>query len=694
MLVLAQTRALGGMLWRFWLRRGVVGRRGGGSMRAPGVAARGLLVLLFGSIGYAEGGLSHGNSRAIALFALGLFGYAWAVMASTAIVAVRGIIAPLDARFLDELPLREGPRVVARVLGQPQLFALAVAGVYTAAPERSLLRAGVFGSLVVFAAMVTGLASAHVVRVFLSPMRIARMTVPLLVTGISAFLLIAEAPFLAQAAWAARVADAAWPLARGLVTGGWGAGEIAGLSLVVVASGLSIGWAERAGFDRVDAVPTKRYKRAAARDLTLGRVDRVLAAREPGARFVWVGALYVAVCVAGVYGARLAGVQDAGARSRRPLDHRVPRVLGGLIAGGPDGGARPRRARPPRAAPDRPGRSARGQALAPDPAPGDDGGGAAFLFLPFAGAPAGERIDVGWHVAAVIASVWIAAGALASVAFLTSGAGGGPRAAMNAPLNLERLLVLVPMLAVAYAPDLRDRRDAAHRPRPPRLRGAARGARIRPLARRPGGLQPRDVGLARAPGPERVRRAHQLFDAHPLRLPPRSGHDHVPRLLDLRRGAGGPDGAGARRTDGDPPLARGAALRGPRRDVRVRDRRVRVLVYAHVIARLGFMPPAMTEARASPIAAAAFVFAAPIAEELFFRGWLLDAIGREYAARGGSFAIVMTSSAFASISPPVNLVPALVFGLAAGSLARKSRAIGPGIVAHAIVNAMTLFVVG
>src|ERR1700761_1551246 len=178
---LAQTRALATMLWRFWLRRGVVGRRGAGAMRAPGGFARGLLVVLFGSIGYAEGGLSRKDPRAFALFALGMFGYGWAVMASTAIIAVRGIIAPLDARLLDELPLHEEARVVARAFGQPQLFALAVVGIHAAALERDHpVRDAFFGALFAFASMVAGLASAHVARVFLSPMRIARLTVPLL----------------------------------------------------------------------------------------------------------------------------------------------------------------------------------------------------------------------------------------------------------------------------------------------------------------------------------------------------------------------------------------------------------------------------------------------------------------------------------------------------------------------------------
>jgi len=691
MLVVRQTRALGKMLWRFWLRRGIVGRRGAGAVRAPGVAARGLLILLFGSIGYAEGGLSRSNPRAIALFTLGLFGYAWAVMASTAIVTVRGIIAPLDARFLDELPLREQARVVARVFGQPQLFALAITGVHAASAAPSLLRDASFGSFVAFAAMVSGLASSHVVRVFLSPMRIARMTVPLLVAGISAFLLIAEAPFVAQAAWGARIADAIWPLVRGLVARGSGWTQAGGLLAVVVASGLAIAWAERAGFDRVDAVPTKRYRRASPGDLTLGRVDRVLAAREPGARFVWVGALYVTLCVVGVYGARASGAETgslvrgvlliaaflgfSGASARaarmaerdlvaRALLAPLPIVPGDLLAG--------------KMAP------IRRQAMTVV---------APLLFLPFAGAVGGERVDAAWHVGAVIASVWIASGALASVAFLTSGAGGGPRAAMNAPLNLERLLVLVPMLAVAYAPTFW---IAAMQLIALGLLAyeARRAARVsvrwlddqEDFTRETSVWRALLVLSAFVALTSFATRILSVFHLDPVTTTSLVYLVSAAALVVLTvQERGGLTAI---------PLWPAGQLFGVLGVTYGLVMGVFVLVYARFIARLGFVPPDMTEARGSAVAAAAFVFAAPLAEELFFRGWLLEAIGREYAGRGGAFAIVMTAFAFASISPPVNLIPALLFGLVAGSLARRSGAIGPGVVAHAIVNAMTLFFMG
>jgi hypothetical protein len=37
MLAVTQARALTQLVFRFWVRRGVVGRRGSGAMRAPGI---------------------------------------------------------------------------------------------------------------------------------------------------------------------------------------------------------------------------------------------------------------------------------------------------------------------------------------------------------------------------------------------------------------------------------------------------------------------------------------------------------------------------------------------------------------------------------------------------------------------------------------------------------------------------------
>jgi membrane protease YdiL (CAAX protease family) len=116
-----------------------------------------------------------------------------------------------------------------------------------------------------------------------------------------------------------------------------------------------------------------------------------------------------------------------------------------------------------------------------------------------------------------------------------------------------------------------------------------------------------------------------------------------------------------------------------------------VMGYFFLLRRFGVAAP-NSIARSSGLAAAMFVVFAPIAEEIFFRGWLQQAVGHEYARRGAVFQVVATAFAFAAIHPTLSYAPAFVFGLGAGALARASGGIGPGIVAHAMTNAVALYV--
>jgi membrane protease YdiL (CAAX protease family) len=85
------------------------------------------------------------------------------------------------------------------------------------------------------------------------------------------------------------------------------------------------------------------------------------------------------------------------------------------------------------------------------------------------------------------------------------------------------------------------------------------------------------------------------------------------------------------------------------------------------------------------------IFAAPLAEETFFRGWLQVAIGIELPARWRAGAFAIAAFAFAAVHPAPAFPVVFVFGLGAGWLFRRSGALLPGMIAHATHNAMAIF---
>jgi membrane protease YdiL (CAAX protease family) len=83
------------------------------------------------------------------------------------------------------------------------------------------------------------------------------------------------------------------------------------------------------------------------------------------------------------------------------------------------------------------------------------------------------------------------------------------------------------------------------------------------------------------------------------------------------------------------------------------------------------------------------VIAAPIVEEIFFRGLLLRALERRI---GTPLAVVVSSAMFAATHFQVLQLPALfVFGLVAAVLYVRTGRLGPGIVAHLAFNATAVY---
>jgi len=80
---------------------------------------------------------------------------------------------------------------------------------------------------------------------------------------------------------------------------------------------------------------------------------------------------------------------------------------------------------------------------------------------------------------------------------------------------------------------------------------------------------------------------------------------------------------------------------------------------------------------------------APVVEELFFRGLLLRSIARWL----GPIAGVALSAVLFGLAhfEPLQLAGLILFGIVLGLLAYKTERLGPGMVAHAAFNAVTVF---
>ncbi|MBI5532964.1 MAG: CPBP family intramembrane metalloprotease [Deltaproteobacteria bacterium] len=111
-------------------------------------------------------------------------------------------------------------------------------------------------------------------------------------------------------------------------------------------------------------------------------------------------------------------------------------------------------------------------------------------------------------------------------------------------------------------------------------------------------------------------------------------------------------------------------------------------VYLLLLRRLHIeMPQTPSAAGVTRVAWLAVVLAgAPIAEELFFRGWLQPALPRELPSRWQPWTFALTAGLFASIHGPIGFVPVLVLGLIAGALRMWTGGVVAGIVVHMMHN--------
>jgi membrane protease YdiL (CAAX protease family) len=90
------------------------------------------------------------------------------------------------------------------------------------------------------------------------------------------------------------------------------------------------------------------------------------------------------------------------------------------------------------------------------------------------------------------------------------------------------------------------------------------------------------------------------------------------------------------------------------------------------------------------LVAFAIVGVAPLVEERFFRGWLQPALDDVLGARR-NLAPVLSGLAFAAVHPAYSFVPVLVLGLLNGFLMLRFRSLAACVVAHALHNALALW---
>ncbi|MEA2751638.1 MAG: hypothetical protein QOI41_5781, partial [Myxococcales bacterium] len=102
------------------------------------------------------------------------------------------------------------------------------------------------------------------------------------------------------------------------------------------------------------------------------------------------------------------------------------------------------------------------------------------------------------------------------------------------------------------------------------------------------------------------------------------------------------------------------------------------------------VPAGATDGDVRLVIAAVTVVLAPIAEEIFFRGWLQNTIEGELPTARRWLAPLLAALAFASVRAPMSLVPIFVLGIVTGVLYARTRSVGPGMAAHAVHVAVSL----
>lgn len=684
-LLLSQARAVG-LLAYCWARGAPVPAS---ASRTPLRLAVWISLALFWAVcGYAAG------HRCAAPTVHGVAATHWLLAGLLGYCAALGFISNggglLAAPILEALPIMETSRVTVILLVAWICPVLAVPAIYAASPPPNLTHAAAFGLTLSSSGLLTGIAAGRLLRVAASPTRFRTILVTVGVPSSILFSAFAVAgPELARWSNGRPFAGALTPVAlTALQRGGSWLGWLY-LVLAGAISCLGIAAAEGIGYDHLEALHTHRVSPAANRHLTLRGMGPLLARREPGPRPTMLAFVFCGVCVGAVLSValRIRGMRTGGETwiLRGVLAACALPVFGSVWTRASRLAERDSRARP---------------LLAPLPVlPKEVLGGmgavlrrdaifgaaplAALLALP---SSAATRWEATWRLGAFFLALSLTAKATVAMAFLTKGVGRAqvePDVGVGFPF--ERALLVVPLIGVAAAADAWSVglsliciglvASAARRAADDCIRWCDDADDFE-----------RDTSVWRALVVFAAFQGVQALSA---------------QILVAMSVAPGNAQAIAFATSALLllPLTFSETRRyGPMRFGPVRARYVPLglagglasgtlaVGYLSILARFGVQFPPVTERYGASWLAPTLVLVAPVAEEVFFRGWLQRAIGEQYAARGPWFAVATTAVAFALVHPPISFVPVLVLGLVTGGLFARSGALGPAIVAHAVHN--------
>lgn len=461
--------------------------------------------------------------------------------------------------------------------------------------------------------------------------------------------------------------------------------------IVAVALGaLAIGWAERRGYDRVDLAPPAKVKAASAIELRLGRVDALLARREPGGRGQWFGYVFSTAIVAVLF-----FIFTQATKTPRSGDERVLATLpkGAQIyvaflsfsmvfglaqrAAARDTTARPLLAPLPIAPRDLlmgRARLLRRRAL---------GSLAPLIALPFLPTTSADRVSLAWHTGLLLVAGWLVAETAGCVAFLSEGIVTPLRSKWTLASYLvffpiptlilaERPLQAALPLALVWLTAREARRaslsvvrwlDDDDESARSMIAAPWRALVVFGAFVAAEGLFARTIdALALGWEPGRVALTAYLLAAT--------------LLMGLTAAGWGLRGLFGRPWRFERGLALGAFSAIVVVGVNVVLRRFAIATVVLPHGALGAMTALVVE---------------PLVEELFFRGWLQSAlVGR---ARVPAVAIATGAVLFALAHPASSFVPVFVLGLVTGYLRHTTGGVAAGCVAHAIHNAAALFLV-
>jgi membrane protease YdiL (CAAX protease family) len=679
-----QLRALLVLQYRAWSRVMAPGRPAAEarSRRLLNLSLRLFFLALLGFIGGFMGRQAVDHARPLAgAVAWDLVGVAFMSMGQGFMTELplpqqRGLL--LLGPVLEPLPVSLGARLTAAVV-QPAAFLVFWAPLFlvlTGGP-------GVLVLLVPFwvAAVLWGIALGKALRTILPAPRVAKLGwigILTLVLGIqlpnSVMLLAKVRCPIPLVAWTARAA-----LAHDAVRLGASA---LGAALVGALAVLLLSRAERVSFDRVGALTPGRVARLAKQRLDMAGVERLLARREPTrwmGRLVWVlVVLFSGFFVFAARGPRVSAedldmlgsgfalpilqfaflLATIGASRAVARDVLARPLLGGLPVTPKDTLAGK-------------ARHLRRQILP--------------LALPFviallvAGPGVALHAKMLWRAPAILLALALYAEASVAVAFLTTGLGApGGGGALR---SLDTFLVAVPFLGAALGPTLLASALSL-------ACLAAVTFEARRSARR---------ALSWVDDPEEAREtptwrvllvlagfmvteslAGSLLA---LFLPPEIAASVayvlaalVLALLTLQgrpRPAPAPVGVGALALGFAGGLLTGGAGLG----------------YLAILRSHGVLEEVPVPPLAFGVVA---VVAAPLAEELFFRGWLQPTIAGELPARRVGWAPMITALVFAAAHPPLSFLPVLMLGLVTGVLFARTKTIHAGVLAHVAHNAVAV----